>query len=76
MCRREKSKDVEDFYTDDFHRPHRDFVVRELRRSMAVVVEVCWHEFVWKEVERELGSRLVRFHLRVVFKPVRLLVVP
>jgi hypothetical protein len=62
---------VENFYTDNFHRPHRDFV-RELRHSMAVVVEVCWSEFVWKEIERDLGSRLVRFHLWGVFKPVRL----
>lgn len=71
VCRRERTEDLLYFYTDEFYYPHREFV-KELRRNMAAIVEICWGDSVWGEIERELGSRLIPFPLWGKFKAVKL----
>ncbi|OOQ84160.1 hypothetical protein PEBR_31593 [Penicillium brasilianum] len=39
---------------------------------MAAIVEICYGEHVWKEMKRELGSRLIRLPLWSKFESVRL----
>lgn len=69
VCRREETLDVLGYYTEDIHKPHRDFV-RKLRASISAVVEIVWGQEVWKEVER--SARLIRFPLWGDYQHVRL----
>lgn len=71
VCRKGLTKDLVEFYRDEFYQPHRDFV-RELRQNMAAIVEICHGEHAWKEMKRELGSRLIRFPLWSKFESVGL----
>lgn len=44
--RRENTRNLSQYWNDDVKKPHRDFV-RELRKNMRAVVEICWGESVW-----------------------------
>lgn len=69
VCRREETLDVLRYYTEDIHKPHRDFV-RKLRASISAVVEIVWGQEAWKEVDK--SARLIRFPLWGDFQYVRL----
>ncbi|KAJ5342885.1 hypothetical protein N7541_012009 [Penicillium brevicompactum] len=71
ICRRESSWDLRYFWTEENYRPHRDFV-SAVRQNMSAIVEICWGQDVWKEMERAVGSRLIRLPLWGIFEPVRL----
>jgi hypothetical protein len=71
VCRREETLDVLHFYNEDIYKPHREFV-GEIQRHMSAVVEVCWGRDVWKEMECNMGIRLVSFPLWGAFSSVRL----
>ncbi|KAL3478803.1 hypothetical protein BJX99DRAFT_100769 [Aspergillus californicus] len=71
VCRREETLNVLHFYNEDIYKPHRDFV-REIRRHMSAVVEICWGRDLWKEMECNMGIRLVSFPLWGAFSSVRL----
>ncbi|CAI7611635.1 unnamed protein product [Penicillium bialowiezense] len=71
ICRRESSWDLRYFWTEENYRPHREFV-NAVRQNMSAIVEICWGRDVWKEMERAVGSRLIRLPLWGIFQPVRL----
>jgi hypothetical protein len=51
VCRRDETKDVLWFYSEDILRPHRDFVC-EIRKNMSAIVEICFGVDVWNEGEK------------------------
>jgi hypothetical protein len=48
------------FANEAVYKPHRDFVKR-LRENMWAIVEICFGEAVWKEVEA--SSQVILFPL-------------